>query len=352
MNKIKNIIYFLPAQKFPSGGAMVIYRHSYLINKMKINGLKSYIVHYKKKKLSKFVESIKKKINFKKNKNIFGYNFIDFKVEKNFIPDKNWINIPVLNKNDFNFNSNEDFLIFPEIIAHFSETICLKKRIRYSILVQGVYHMHQTNNFKRIYNSYKNAEFIITTTKTSERLFLNIFPKIKKKIKILNLSINSKIFYPSKKKSNTITCMPRKLENHFHLLKLFLNDKLAKKWKILSLTNLNNKEIIKKLNKSKIFLSFSNLEGLGLPPLEAALSGNKIIGYTGEGGKDYFKKPIFEIVMNGDILTFSKKILKSVKTYEKLSFHKNINAIKARSLLAKKYSLSNEIKSLEEIFNL
>ena len=212
--------------------------------------------------------------------------------------------------------------------------------------------MHQTNNFKRIYNSYKNAEFIITTTKTSERLFLNIFPKIKKKIKILNLSINSKIFYPSKKKSNTITCMPRKLENHFHLLKLFLNDKLAKKWKILSLTNLNNKEIIKKLNKSKIFLSFSNLEGLGLPPLEAALSGNKIIGYTGEGGKDYFKKPIFEIVMNGDILTFSKKILKSVKTYEKLSFHKNINAIKARSLLAKKYSLSNEIKSLEEIFNL
>ena len=146
--------------------------------------------------------------------------------------------------------------------------------------------------------------------------------------------------------------MPRKLENHFHLLKLFLNDKLAKKWKILSLTNLNNKEIIKKLNKSKIFLSFSNLEGLGLPPLEAALSGNKIIGYTGEGGKDYFKKPIFEIVMNGDILTFSKKILKSVKTYEKLSFHKNINAIKARSLLAKKYSLSNEIKSLEEIFNL
>ena len=61
MNKIKNIIYFLPAQKFPSGGAMVIYRHSYLINKMKINGLKSYIVHYKKKNYQNLLSLLKKK---------------------------------------------------------------------------------------------------------------------------------------------------------------------------------------------------------------------------------------------------------------------------------------------------
>ena len=31
------------------------------------------------------------------------------------------------------------------------------------------------------------------------------------------------------------------------------------------------------------------MEGLGLTPLEAAKEGNKVIGYTGEGGKDYWK---------------------------------------------------------------
>ena len=36
----------------------------------------------------------------------------------------------------------------------------------------------------------------------------------------------------------------------------------------------------------KIFLSFSSLEGLGLPPVEAALAGNHVIGYTGEGGNE------------------------------------------------------------------
>ena len=34
----------------------------------------------------------------------------------------------------------------------------------------------------------------------------------------------------------------------------------------------------------------SNLEGLGLPPLETTIAGNKVIGYTGEGGKEYWKE--------------------------------------------------------------
>ena len=60
-------------------------------------------------------------------------------------------------------------------------------------------------------------------------------------------------------------------------------------------------EVSKILNKSKIFLSFSELEGLGIPPIEAALAGNKVIGYTKSLGKEYWKKPIFTNVYNGDI---------------------------------------------------
>ena len=52
---------------------------------------------------------------------------------------------------------------------------------------------------------------------------------------------------------------------------------------------------------SEIFLSFSNLEGIGIPPVEAALSGNKVIGYTGGGGIEYWKEPIFTKIENGEI---------------------------------------------------
>lgn len=350
MKNIKNIIYFLPAEKFPSGGAKVIYQHSNLINKMKIKGLSSSILHYKKKRSAKFINSLKKNFYLKKHKkNYFGYNFKDFRIKENFYPDKNWLNTPISFKNDYYFNPKSDFLIFPEIVAHFAKDICFKERINYSIFIQGVYHMYQINNLKKLSNIYRKAKFLIVTTGNSKKLFLHIFPHIKTKILIVNLSIDQKNFNSIGKKTNTITCMPRKLDNHFKLLKFFIHNQLPNKWKIVSLSNLSNDEIYKKLNSSKIFLSFSNLEGLGLPPLEAALSGNKVIGYTGEGGKEYFKKPLFEEVMNGDIYNFSKKIIKNIENFKNLDWSKKKKVVQSRLKLSKEYSITNEVRSLKNI---
>ena len=78
-----------------------------------------------------------------------------------------------------------------------------------------------------------------------------------------------------------------------------------------------------------------------MPPIEAALAGNKIIGYTGEGGKEIWKKPIFTEIKNGDILDFVNKIIINVKNKNHL---KKQNQQKKR--LAKKFSISNEKSNL------
>ena len=49
------------------------------------------------------------------------------------------------------------------------------------------------------------------------------------------------------------------------------------------------------LQRSRIFMAFSHLEDCRLPPLEAALSGNQVIGDTGRGAKEYWAS---EILMN------------------------------------------------------
>ena len=72
-----------------------------------------------------------------------------------------------------------------------------------------------------------------------------------------------------------------------------MNDKLPKNWKLDPIFNVSNSELRKKIIRSKIFLSFSNFEGFGLPPLEAALLGNKIIGYDGGGGSEYWERTNF-----------------------------------------------------------
>ena len=137
--------------------------------------------------------------------------------------------------------------------------------------------------------------------------------------------------------------MPRKLGNHSNLLLFYLKNLLPKNWKILPLINVTEKKLIESFSVSKIFLSFSNFEGLGIPPIEAALSGNKVIGYVGGGGSEYWKKPIFVKVENGEIEDFVKKILSNIKN-DKSSWLNDTK--KDRLLLSNYYSLKSEKKSL------
>ena len=78
------------------------------------------------------------------------------------------------------------------------------------------------------------------------------------------------------------------------------------------------------------------------------MAGNKVIGYTGGGGKEYWKKPIFDEIEYGEISKFADKILKEINLY-------NDNWIKktqtSRNQLTKKYSKTSEKKSLINLSN-
>ena len=67
-----NIIYILPAHKSASGGSKVIYQHSELINKFKIDNVSSHILHLKKKRINKILLSLKKIMSNKPSKNMDG----------------------------------------------------------------------------------------------------------------------------------------------------------------------------------------------------------------------------------------------------------------------------------------
>ena len=103
-------------------------------------------------------------------------------------------------------------------------------------------------------------------------------------------------------------------------------------------------EVVDILQKSKIFLSFSELEGWGLPPIEAALTGNKVIGYTGEGGKEYWDQPIFSEIMMGDIKGFVKEIISEIKKFDTNTGYR-ANEVAIRKL-ADMYSKERETEDI------
>ncbi len=340
MKKI-NIIYLLPELKGASGGAKVIYKHSSILNNLD-NDISSSVNHLKKKITYKITTSLSKKIKFLQPKNS-GWHGKKMKISKNFNPSQEWMTSKIIFGKTLNFNSKSDFLIIPEIWAHFAEDMQLKKRkINYAIFVQGFFHMHSTDDFNKLKKSYKNSNFILSDSKYSVKCLKEMFPEFSKKIIRINFSIDNKKF-KIRTKANLITYMSRKLPNHSSLLLFYLRNLLPNNWKIIPLRNMSEASLFKTLGKSKIFLSFSSFEGIGIPPIEAALCGNKVIGYTGGGGVEYWKGKIFYKIENGEISDFGQKVLKEVSEYN-LSWIKKTQ--KDREKLAKQYSNKRELNSL------
>jgi hypothetical protein len=337
-----NIIYLLPEMKGASGGAKVIYKHSAMLNNIDKN-VSSSINHLKKKISYKITTSLSKKFKIFEQNNS-GWMGREMKISKNFTPSSQWVTNKLVLGKSLDFNRYSDFLIIPEIWAHFADDLNLKKKkINYAIFVQGFFHMESTNDFYKLKRSYEGAKLILSDSKYTIKCLKEMFPEFKNKVHRIHFSIDVKKFKIGKK-SNLITYMPRKLVNHSSLLLFYLKNLLPKNWKILALNNLSEKKLIHLLGKSKIFLSFSNLEGIGIPPIEAALSGNKVVGYTGAGGMEYWQGQIFKKIENGEIADFGQKVLSEINNY-KLSWIKK--SYREREKLAKQYSDELEKKSLK-----
>ncbi len=342
MKNIKNIIYLCNSEKGPSGGAKIIYHHSEIINNL--NNFTSEILHIKKKKTSKWKASIKKKLDIKSNEET-GWQLDQIEPYKNF--KYSWFENNAVIKNNFNFNQKNDFVILPEIFAHLADDLLIRNKIKYAIFVQNGYTISSTNNEKKLNKAYNKASFILSYSEDVKQCIKLFFPHLEKKIIKIKCSVDSKKFNLNQKKVNLITYMSRKLPQHSGHVLFFLKKKLPKKWVIKNLNNLNEKTIFNNLSRSKIFLSFANLESLGLPSIEAAIAGNFVVGYTGEGGKEYWKKPIFTEIYSGDIKNFVNQILKKIVEKNKHNLKKKIQ----RKKIIREFSKENEIKHIKNFLN-
>jgi hypothetical protein len=144
--------------------------------------------------------------------------------------------------------------------------------------------------------------------------------------------------------------MPRKLAKHAQLVNFFLTNHLPSEWSITPIQNKNEAGVIAALKESAIFLSFCESEGCPLPPLEAALSGNLVVGYTGEGAKEYFHPPIYREVHNGDYINFVACAKEAISQFEE-GITSTDAYKKQLAALSEKYSIENESALVVEFGN-
>lgn len=309
------ITYLCQNTRKPSGGAKVIYKHTSIINTLFGEIATAQILHAN---------------------------------QTSFRCDWDFDNLRF--KADYHFDSNNEVFMLHEMWAVRESKVLIQKKIRYGVFVQGSYLINRKASFSEVKAAYENAFVIVCVSDDIYDCLTYLFPHLKQKIFKITLSIDHNVFNPAGHKKDLITYMPRRLKRHSDLVLFFLEAYLPSGWEVRPIDGMSQSEVAKSLGESKIFLSFGELEGFGLPPIEAALSGNVVIGYTGEGGKEYWHQPLFIEINNGDIKSFSKTILSVIDRYAKSSI--DFDDLKSHvNQLKNTYSKENERKSLKDLLH-
>lgn len=248
------------------------------------------------------------------------------------------------------FDPEYDFFVVPEVWAYDICPHLIELEFNYAIFVQNGYHVLDTEYsdkvVSKVENVYSNASFILSISRDTSMLLNTLFPSISSKKIIRQYPSVGKIFHP-KSKENIISYMPRKLPEHSRKICSLLTRVLPKNWKLVEINNMSEIETAEVFSISSIFLSMCDQEGFGLPPLEAAISGALVVGYTGQGASEFFRRPNFEEVNNGDIQDFVSKVISSIKNIENGCLETS-NFKDGISFLKNNYSENSQEDALKE----
>lgn len=303
----KSIIFLSPAINKATGGVKVIFKQAAIINSLN-SDLSASVLHPTKP-------------NFKCT----------------------WFKHDAVYKLDLKLNPKYDFVIVPEFWAVPHAKLLHELGAKYGIYVQNGYSI-VFNNGKELDAAYNNATLILGISEDTVDCIKLAFPECSDRLYRVHCSVNPEQFIASPQKENIICYMPRKMSSHSRLVTFFLNKILPPHWQIVSIDGLDETGVANTLGKARIFLSFSELEGLSLPPIEAALSGCHVIGYTGEAAKEYWDTEIFTEIYSGDIKAFVQAVLTKIAQLDKDPSVKHFAAIKK---LADRYSSQIELEDMK-----
>lgn len=312
-----NIVFIDPAiEGYKAGGDKVIYKQSEVIHQMSYHGVTSQILH--------------------PDNHRFKHTWFEHNAQ---LKESNILSV------------DSDFVIIPEVMVIPHAKMLASLGIRYGIYVQNGYSASiplYVGSDEDLNAAYRNAEIILSISDDTSECIALAFPSEASKIQRIFYSVDSSKFKPHTQKENLITYMPRKLARHSDLVKFFLEHNLPSGWRLAPVHGLNEDGVAELLSRSKIFLSFSEFEGCPLPPVEAALAGNLVIGYTGEGAREYWTPPVFNLIDCGDVKNFVTKVLESIKLLESKSQVYDTQCQSIREGLADRYSKLAEQKSLKQ----
>jgi len=245
---------------------------------------------------------------------------------------------PMLHIEDITTN---DIVVVAEEFVWLCESDLIPRNIPYIIVNQGLYATFSGDlQFANYQNIYDHADFILVNSDHTEKGILELFQLPREKVYKFRLGIDSSKYFPTEKE-NLISFYTYKNGSFANYMALYIDGKF-KDFKIEKMHMVSREESTRVFQKSKLFLAFGGPEGFGLPPLEAAFCGCKVIGFNGYGGAEYWREPVFTSIPFIDHVTFVEKIKSVIDTLD----YWDESSLEYVDFLRNFYSVENAKKSV------
>lgn len=129
--------------------------------------------------------------------------------------------------------------------------------------------------------------------------------------------VDDSLFAPRPKK-RTIAYMPRRRQDDLvaaiQLLKR--SGSLPAGWSITPIDGLAQGDVARVLGESAIFLSGAYRDGFGLPGAEAMAAGCYVVGYTGDGGREYLTDEVASVIHDNDVLGMAEEVAAAARLFD------------------------------------
>jgi len=373
MKKVRHIYYFCPDYKKPSGGVRKIYKHVDILNK---HNLSAYVLHlrqgfrcdwfkhstaiaYPKLSIGKKIVYLKRQfedvvrqyvLREKDNEIQFVNNHVSL---YSYPSSRDRITLPKI--------SHQDILVIPEFIAYQIYPSLLNQP--FVIFNQGAYitfnslelsktpfTLSERNEKITPYLS-NNLLAVLAVSSNSMEYLRYAFPGLP--LKRVHNAIDFDIFSYQEEKKKQIAFMPRRCEGDaLQVVNLLKGSNRLRDWTFVPIEGMTEEQVAGVLKETAIFLSFSYEEGFSLPPAEAMASGCLVIGYHGQGAREYLKQPYAYPIEHSEITLFAKTIEKVALDHDKNpDFYREMRR-RSRDFIRNKYSDEAEESDIIEAWNL
>ena len=307
------IIYAVcPDLNFPSGGVKKLYE---LVDTLNDNGVESYIIHTSK----------------------------DFRITwfENSTKVTDFISIRL---------ALDDILLLPEVIGE--QMLSYYPGVRKIIFCQNSFYALQMfygkpEKFQEVF-IHQDIILVLVVSDYDFKLFKWLYPEIK--ISRFICGIDERLFYFPSDKKRIISVMPRKLKSDYNFLENLLQVKgILKNYSLQVIEDVPYVKCAEVMRDSAVFLSFSHKEGFGLPPAEAMACGCIVVGYHGQGGKEYFNKEFSYTIEPWDMFTYAQKIENVLEQVNKEPKQIQETGRKASQFILDNYSMKHQEQSILNI---